>query len=447
MPRVLNRVCSLAAVVAVMLGGATGARAGDDLAATARDAYIYAFPLYEMYRVRYQALYNPGNPRRATVNRFVHRRELADHTSRAVTTPNNDTIYSSAFLDLSQGPLVLDVPEIADRYYSLAFMDFYSNNFAYVGTRATGGQAGKYVIAGPGWTGAGLPAGARLIASPTNAVWLLGRFLVADASDLPNAHRVQDKLHLAPLAAGAAPVFDGPAIDPNDPWNFVAVVNHALTQNPPPARDAALVRRIAAITVGPGQRFDPRRFDAAQQQALLAGIADARRLIAAKSLRGKVVNGWAYGVPGVGNFATDYVLRAAVALKGLAALEPAEAIYLTYVGTPLDGSAAYRLHFAADRLPPVAAFWSLSIYQIMPDGRLFFADNPIHRYSIGDRTPGLRRNADGSLDLTIQQVSPPEPSNWLPAPAGSLALILRAYLPGPALIDESYAPPALERQP
>jgi hypothetical protein len=328
-------------------------------------------------------------------------------------------------------------------------MDFYSNDFAYVGTRATGSRAGRYLIAGPGWAGAALPEGARLIAAPTNAVWLLGRFLVADASDLPAVHRLQDKLQLAPLAAGNAPRFDGPALDPDDPWNFFAVANHALTENPPPARDAAMVARMAAIDVGPGKRFDASRFDAAQQQALLAGIAEAKRLIAAKSLRGKVVNGWAYGVPGVGNFGTDYLLRAAVALKGLAALEPAEAVYLTYVGAPLDGSAAYMLHFAADGLPPAAAFWSLSIYQVMPDGRLFFADNPIHRYSIGDRTPGLRRNADGSLDLAIQAAMPPEAErgNWLPAPAGPLALILRAYLPAAALLDETYAPPALERQP
>jgi len=149
MPRVLNGLCSIAALFAVMLGGAPGVRAGDDLSAAARDAYIYAFPLHEMYRVRYQALYNPANPQRAAVNRFLHRRALSDHTSRRVTTPNNDTIYSSAFLDLSRGPLVLDVPDIADRYYALAFMDFYSNNFAYVGTRATGSQAGKYVIAVP----------------------------------------------------------------------------------------------------------------------------------------------------------------------------------------------------------------------------------------------------------------------------------------------------------
>ena len=162
-----------AAVVSGMLAGSAGAHAEDDLVAIARDTYVYTFPLYEMYRVRYLAHYSPANPRRVPVNHFLHRRELADHTSRGVTTPNNDTLYSSSFLDLSGGPLVLEVPEIADRYFSLAFMDFYTNNFASVGTRT--GNRHKYLIAGPGWKGQ--QAGDRqLITSPTNAVWLLGVF-------------------------------------------------------------------------------------------------------------------------------------------------------------------------------------------------------------------------------------------------------------------------------
>lgn len=443
-------LCSIGVAFALMLGSASGARASDDLAAIARDAYIYTFPLYEIYRLRAPTQYRASDPRRVPINQFRHRRELADHTSRSVTTPNNDTIYSSAFLDLSRGPLVLDVPEIGDCYYSLAFIDAYTNNFAYIGTRATGSRPGKYVIAGPDWLGARPPEGAPLIVSPTNAVWLLGRFLVADASDLARVHQVQDALALAPLAAGGpSPAREGPALDPNDPWNYFTVVNHALSQNPPPARDAAIVARLSAINVGPGQHFDRARFDAGEQRALLTGIDDAKRAIAAASVKGKVVNDWAYPAPGIGNFGTDYLLRAAVALKGLAALEPAEAIYLTYVGRPLAGAARYRLHFAADELPPVAAFWSLSIYEIMPDERLFFADNPIHRYAIGDRTPGLRRNSDGSLDLYIQHdpAGDTGESNWLPAPAGSFALILRAYLPRPPLLDASYAPPALEAEP
>jgi hypothetical protein len=448
MPQFRNRVRAIAAVLALLLCGAPGARGGDGLAELARDAYIYTFPLHEMYRVRYLSLYTWVNPQRVAVNHFAHRRALSDHTSRRVTTPNNDTIYSSAFLDLAGGPLVLDVPAVENRYYALAFMDFYTNNFAYIGTRKTGSGAGRYVIVGPAAKDAAIPAGAQRIVSPTDAVWLLGRFLVVDESDLPNVHRLQDALKLAPLGAGGTPRFDGPAVDADDPWNYFAVVNHALTQNPPPARDAALMARFAAINVGPGQRFDPTRWDAAQQQALRAGIDEAKRAIAVQSVSGTVVNGWAYGVPGVGNFGTDYLLRAATALKGLGALEPAEASYLTYVGAPLDPGGAYRMHFDAGQLPPVAAFWSLSIYQVEPDGRGFFADNPIRRYSIGDRTPGLQHNPDGSLDIFIQHAAPgaAQASNSLPAPAGTSALILRAYIPGPQLLDRSYAPPPLTRE-
>ena len=263
------RLSSVALLLALILCGSPGASADDGLSELARDAYIYTFPLHEMYRVRYQSLYNWVNPQRVAVNHFAHRRALSDHTSRRVTTPNNDTIYSSAFLDLSGGPLVLDVPAVANRYYSLAFMDFYTNNFAYIGTRTTGEGAGRYVIVGPAAKDAAVPARAQRIVSPTNAVWLLGRFLVVDENDLPNVHRLQDALKLTPLGAGSTPRFDGPRARPGRSVDYFAVVDHALTQNPPPAQDAALMARFAAIDVGPGRRFDPTRLDAAQQQALL----------------------------------------------------------------------------------------------------------------------------------------------------------------------------------
>ena len=190
-------------VLVFLLGGtAPPARGEDALRAIARDAYVFTFPLHETYRVRYQMLYSPANPRRVPPNQFLKGRQLADHTSRRVTAPNNDTLYSSAFLDLSRGPLVLDVPEITDRYYSFAVMDFYTNNTAYVGTRTTGTRARTYPIVGPAWRGTA-PQGGHVIASPTNAVWLLGRFLVSDASDLPRAHRLQDAVSSlrSPLAA------------------------------------------------------------------------------------------------------------------------------------------------------------------------------------------------------------------------------------------------------
>jgi hypothetical protein len=344
-----------AALLLAMGGGSSSANsapATDDLTAVARDSYVFTFPLYEMYRIRYLALCSPLNPRRAVPNTFRHRRELADATSRAVTAPNADTLYSSAFLDLSQGPLLLQVPAIADRYYSLAFMDFYTNDFAYVGTRATGSGAGQYLIAGPNWTGSSLPPEINgVIHAPTSAVWLLGRFAVAGPQDLPAVHREQDELQLSPYDAGGLPPRSctGPPVDPG-------------------------------------------------------------------------------------------------ALRGLAALTASEAMYLNYVGERLSGDRHYRLHFAAGNLPPADAFWSLSAYEVMPDKRSFFAANPIGRYSIGDKTPGLRRNPDGSLDILIQHDTPGTAgaSNWLPAPAGPFALSLRAYLPRGPLRDGSYAPPALE---
>ena len=436
---------ALAALVLGMAAAPAAAQSEKDIAAAARNAYIFTLPLQEMHRVRYLAHVFPANPLRVPINHFLHRRELSDHTHRRVTTPNNDTLYSSAFLDLSAGPLVLEVPEIADRYYSFALLDFYTNNAAYVGTRTTGASAGRYLIVGPGWKDAA-PAGLRIVAAPTNAAWLLGRILVTDTGDLPRVHALQDAVKLAPLHPGGASPPAAPPGDANDPLGYFALANQLLAENPPPARDAAALAEMAAINVGPGQRFDPAALSAAQRSAILSGIDEAKRLIAARSVNSKLVNGWTYPDPAIGNFGTDYLLRATTALKLLAALEPAEAIYLSYAGEALDGSKAYRLRFAPDQLPPVRAFWSLSIYEIMPDQRMFFADNPSRRFAIGDRTPGLRRGADGSLEILIQRESPGDEraSNWLPAPAGPFALILRGYMPEPALIDATYAPPRLE---
>jgi len=440
-----GHVLALAVLASLGLAAPLHAQGANDLAAIARDAYIFTLPLHEMNRVRTVTHFAPANPFRVPINQFLHRRELSDHSSRVVTTPNNDTLYSSAFLDLSAGPLVLEVPEIADRYYSFALMDFYSNNVAYVGTRTTGTAAGKYLIAGPDCKDAP-PAGLRLLASPTNAAWLLGRILVTDASDLPRVHALQSALKLAPLNPGGTEARAAPVVDPNEPLSTFALTNHLLTENPPPARDAAMLARMAGINVGPGRRFDPGAFDQAQREAILAGIEEAKRLVAARDVTSKVVNGWAYPEAAIGNFGTDYLLRAATALKLLAALEPAEATYLGYVGEALDGTKTYQLRFAPDQLPPVGAFWSLSMYEIMPDKRMFFVANQIRRYAIGDRTPNLRRGPDGALEISIQHEAPgpDRASNWLPAPAGPFALILRAYMPGPARIDATYAPPRLE---
>ena len=419
-----------------------------ELSALAKQAYVYTYPLYVMYRTRAGALRNSGN-----LNRFAHARALATPASRAVTAPNNDTLYSSAWLDLAQGPLLLHVPDTADRYYSLAFMDFYTNNFAYVGRRTTGTQAGDFAIVGPGWQG-GTPAGLPVIRAPTNAVWLLGRFLVNGDEDLPAVHALQDRLSLRPLAgvAGAAPDRSRPAPEPADPWSYFTIVDEAMTENPPPERDRRVVAAMATIGVGPNASFDAGRFTAEERAALQSGMAAAKREIAtADAPRAAGRPGWSAPRADLGNFGTDYFFRAVVAQVGLAALEPKEAVYLQPTGDadgrPLDGSHRYVLHFAKGELPPVDAFWSLTMYQTESDQRRFLVPNPINRYSIGDRTKGLRYNGDGSLEIFIQHRSPgaAREANWLPAPAGPFVLSLRAYQPRPALLNGEYRVPVLQR--
>ncbi|HVN97562.1 MAG TPA: DUF1254 domain-containing protein [Syntrophorhabdaceae bacterium] len=443
--------------------GITPVKASDlndrELSALANKAYVYSFPVYETYRIRYMTIYGLKNPTHGGFNQFEHARKLGDHTFRTVTAPNNDTLYSSAWLNLSEEPLILSVPDTAGRYYSMAFMDFYTNNFAYVGRRATGTKAGDYVVVGPQWEGP-LPPGLTVIKSPTNAVYLLGRILVDGEGDLPSVRRLQDQYGLTPLSVWTktavhkppTPLTNPPcAPDPKDPWNFFKIVNLGLTENPPPADEAPLMADFAKIGVGPNQTFDPDRFNPAQRRIILKAMADASEAIRRGFPQNpRLEKGWNYPSLQIGNYGKNYQLRAAVALVGLFALEPKEAYYFGAQrdrdGNPLSGEKRYRLHFNRGELPPVQAFWSLSMYEIMPDQRGFFADNPIHRYSIGDRTRGLTFNPDGSLDIYMQRNSPgrEKESNWLPTPAGRFRVSFRAYQPGQAILNGTYVMPGIE---
>jgi hypothetical protein len=416
-----------------------------DLEPVIAKAYNYALPVYEIAHLRYRQNFDPANPRRIPVNTLVHSRKLADHTSRLVTTPNNDTLYSSANLDLRAGPVRIDVPDFGQRYYSIALMDEFTNNFAYIGRRATGTRAGSFLVVCPTWQGQASKE-VRIIHAPTPDVTLLVRILVDGPEDLDTVHRLQDAIVLtAPpvdprVHTPVAPVAD-------DGTNFVAVVNQALRENPPPAQDAPILAEIAKVGIVP--RSGPLSPETARiwREDLPKAQAELR---SRSSWSRKVMDGWSYSAPGIGNFGTDYDLRAAVALSGLLALTRDEAIYAGAVtdsrGQPLDGAHRYRLHVPRDL--PLNGFWSLSMYEVQSDGRLFFADNPLHRYAIGDRTRGLKRNADGSLDILIQKDAPSaeQTANWLPVPeSGRLQLTLRLYLPQAELLDGRFHFPALER--
>lgn len=399
-------------------------------------AFFYAFPLYEIART--------GQNRIATTgfNRLGHRAVLADHTMRAITAPNNDTVYSSAQLELSGGPMEVVTPTDTQRYFNVTFMDAFTDNFAGMGTRLTKGQGGKYWIAGPEWTGT-TPAGVTLVRSSTNDVWMLARIVVDGAEDLPAAKALQQQITLRPVSDKPARPFGVKATSSEDAENFLAVVNDMIARSPGGRGHLARAPKFAAFGIGAGLTPSPELL-AAWSAYLPRGITRLKEKFLFRDL---VINGWGYQPNGVGEADADDYLRSAIALGGLAALPEAEAMYLM-ASTDNTGAAFSGARKYVWRVPPggvpAEAFWSLTMYQVEPDGRFFLVDNPIRRYSVGNRTRGLVKNADGSIDILIQRDAPTGPlaANWLPTPAGAMRMSLRAYLPKKELRDRAWkAPP------
>ncbi|MGB1203455.1 MAG: DUF1254 domain-containing protein, partial [Alloalcanivorax venustensis] len=368
-----------------------------ELRELARQAYLYTVPLVIMETTRKWRLRNGANV-------FNHARKLLNHRSRWITTPNNDTLYSDAWLDLSRGPLTITVPDTGERYFSLAFMDMYTNNFAILGTRTTGNGGGEYTVVGPRHA---IPEGAgNVVRAPTPRVWALGRVLVDGPEDLADACAVQDGLFIN-KDAPTEDVTEGEPVLRDAPWDqYLKAANELLRREPPPATDLGILRKIAPLGIGPHQHFDVSRFDAEQARAIEEGIEAARDfLVTVQGARGAVVEGWTYPSGRTGDFGQDYLLRAVIAVGGLGALPVEEAMYMRADGDQerglFDGKRNYRLHFPAGEMPPLDSFWSLSLYEAMDDGQFFFADTPLRRYAIGDRSPGLTWNEDGSLDIWI----------------------------------------------
>jgi len=400
----------------------------------AREAFIYTLPMVEIAKVRARLLGGGLKPAQ-----FTRQRALATPEARGVTTPNNDTLYGQAFIDLSKGPARLTVPVLGRRYGSLALMDMVSDNFAVLGTRTTGQAGGSFLLVGPGDR-----APADAIRSPTPWVWAISRVLVDGPDDLDAAAAVQAGFAIAAAEAGTP----APGAERKGPWaDYLKAANGLLLENPPPATDRAVLERMAPLGLG-AVGFDPGRFTAADAGEIAAGFDEALGLIRSRPADVRAEGGWVYSAADVGNFFQDYLSRARIALGGLAALPAAEAVYLRARnpegGATFDGEGLWRLSFANDATPPVDAFWSLTMYEATPEGQFFLTANPINRYAIGDRTRGLARNADGSLDIWISRTDPgaSRSSNWLPAPAkGPFSLTLRAYLPRAEMITHAYVPP------
>ncbi|HET6970649.1 MAG TPA: DUF1254 domain-containing protein [Phenylobacterium sp.] len=438
----MNRRELLAALAVIgMAPAARAAAAGEDLRTAAREAWLYGLAPIEMAAARERMIRGKGG-QPAAINAFGHSRELSNAQSTAITSPNNDTLYSSAWMDLTKGPLTLTVPPTGKRYISVAGMNMFTDNDFILGARLTGGRGGTYTIVGPGQPGSG-PNVVRL-ATPHG--WLLARILADGPEDLPAVHALQDQLTLKGSAGSRPPAYATRAAPAGEYFASVAAL---LKADPPPASDGALFERLAPLGLTPRGGFDAKRFDPAATAEIEAGVADARKAI--QGLRpGAAVQGWTYPRHTLGNFQQDYLFRAAVALVGLAALPPEEAMYMqpaTAHGRMLDGPGPWVLRFAADQMPAVDAFWSLTMYRPTPDGQFFLVENPIQRYSIGDRTRGLQKGPDGSLEIWIARSDPggERSSNWLPAPAsGPFSLSFRAYLPTPDFQDGRYRLPALQ---
>lgn len=400
-------------------------------------AFLYGFPLYEIARTGQTRAAQPG------LNRLGHRAMLADHTMRAITAPNNDTIYSSGQLEVSGSPIEVIAPTDTHRYFSITFMDAFTDNFAGIGTRLTKGEGGRFWIVGPQWQGAA-PAGVKVLQSSTNDVWMLARIVVDGPADLAAARALQQQISIRQVIEMAPRAFEVKATTADDPENFLGVVNEMLARSP--GGKGHMARQWAYTAVGVGAHITPTEQQLALWRAYLPkGIQKLKEKFLFRDLQ---VDGWGYQEPGVGEAGASDLLRSAIALGGLAALPEAEAMYFQATtdktGAPLDGANRYVWRVPPGGVP-ADAFWSLTMYQVEADGRFFLVENPINRFSIGDRTEGLVKNADGSIDIYLQRDRPDgeKAANWLPAPAGPMRLSLRAYLPRRVLRDRTWRIPGI----
>ena len=449
---------------------------GHDLEALAAEAFLYGYPLvFDLSEVERFTKVGMGALPAAPFNQFSHATQLAGPADTFVSV-NNDTIYSIAHLDLGAGPLLLQVPDSDGRYYVLQFVDAWTDNFAYVGSRATGTSAGRYLLTPPGWEGT-VPAGAVRISCPTRVASIVGRWACTGRDDLPAVAALQQQSSLAPLAEAAPEAGTGswpdtgtglpaPAAGVPVDLELFEKLRVWMRAFPPAPVDVEYQQRFGAL----GLLDDESPFLGASPElikALTAGVAAGQERIETLSKAGTVppVNGW-HSVPHIFDYNLDFfevgtlddprwkiadrtearVTRALAARVGLWGNHGYEAAYAQVFqdsdGSPLNGGHRYRIRF--DTLPPVGAFWSLTMYDI-PD--YYLVANPINRYSIGDRTPGLRRGPDGSLTLFLQYHAPDDAdqANWLPAPEGDFRPMMRMYQPGGPVLDGSYQLPAVVR--
>ncbi len=439
--------------------------------ATAAEGFIYGLPIVMNYAVMYDYAINRDSGQfKAPFNQIANSHALFTYKDTAVVTPNSDTPYSICWMDLRAEPLVLSVPAVnPKRYYSVQLCDGNTYNYGYIGSRATGSEAGDYLVAGPGWKGEA-PAGVKKVfRSSTFFSAAIYRTQLFDPADMENVIKLQDGYKVQPLSAylkqpapPPAPTVDFPKIDKRlAKTNFFEFLDFALQFAPAQPNEADIRAKLATIGVGAGKTFNFKDLPLEQKLWVALGMRDGEQKIdAAVATAGKNVNGWRVGGGGGDSayFNGDWLRRAAVAKAGIYANDADEATY-PFARTdsdnrPLDGARrAYTLTFPAGGLPPVNAFWSVTMY----DGRTqLLIKNPIDRYLINSpMLAKMKTNADGSLTIYVQNKSPgaDKESNWLPAPAGPMYIVMRLYWPKtepPSILPPgggTWKPPGVKRVP
>lgn len=440
-----------------------------EAAALGVEAYIYGYPLVTMEMTR-RVMTNVEKPdgSRAPMGQFVRMREYPTAAFRDVTAPNADTLYTTVWLDVGKEPWILSLPDMQGRYYLFPMLDGWTDVFQVPGKRTTGTGPQKYAITGPGWKGT-LPEGVTEYKSPTDIVWLLGRiYCTGTPEDYAAVHKLQDEISVVPLSAYGKPCTppDGkvdPSVDMKTAVreqvnslsvdDYFTLLARLLKDNPPNPADQPMMEKLAKIGIEPGKPFDGSKLSPLAKEAFAAvpKIANEKIMMHLKGgiLTGemKLQNGWLFTTK-TGLYGTNYLQRALITAIGLGANRPEDAVYPTSEGPDILGSYTgakkYVMSFPKGQLPPAQGFWSLTMY----DKDYFFVKNPINRQSISARQ-SLKTNADGSVDLYIQNENPgpDKESNWLPAPPDRFILMLRLYWPGqtpPSILDGSWKIPQVK---
>lgn len=431
----------------------------DQVRQIAKQAYIYGFPMVDSYRIQHAYFVDKaGSQYRGDWNQAHSAARVYTPEDTTVQTPNSDTPYTMLGADLRGEPLVLTVPPIeAGRYYSLQFIDAYTSNFAYVGSRTTGNGGGKYLLTGPGWTGDKPEGVDEVIRSDTDFALVIYRTQLFDPADIDNVKKIQAGYTVRPLssylgqpAVSVPPVDFIAALTPESQQTspkFFEILSFILKYAPVLPGEQDLRARFASIGIGPGGDFDADRLSPKMRDAVQAGMAQAWAELNAfkkdKLDTGQVTSAQLFGTREF--LAGNYLYRMAGAVLGIYGNTAAEAIYpvvaVDSASAPLSGDNGYTLRFAPDALPPINSFWSLTMYK-MPESLL--VANPINRYLINSpMLPDLTRDPDGGITISVQHQSPGagKESNWLPAPEGAFQMILRLYWPREEALNGDWTPP------